>query len=130
MKIISMDKETGIMVKLQALVPEEKAEQFQAVCKRRGFTQEVVFGHLAMLFARLPEPMQGALDYALEDGEAFTAFMQAVDRVIAEAILARLPSLGRIPEVDELRGRIAALEESGPARQRQPGLRRAGGKST
>ncbi len=129
MKVISLESKMASGF-IQGDVPPELAERWDKASERLNAKKKDMVVTIAELFLRLPETTQATATIALRNDDVFAAFMQAVDRVIAEAILARLPSLGRIPEVGELRGRIAALEEKRRSRESRRGLRRGGEKST
>lgn len=110
---------------IQGDVPAELAERWDKASERLNAKKKDMVATIAELFLRLPDTIQATATIALRNDEVFAAFMQAVDRVIAEAILARLPSIGRIPEVADLRGRIAALEERQSIRKSPSGPHRA-----
>ncbi len=126
MKILPMTEEIG-QKKLQALVSEGTAEEFQVIIKKMGLTQEKALGFLVELYIRMPQPQQGTLSFALRDEPAFLAFMQAVDSVIGQAISSRLKNVGGPPEVEELRGRIAVLEGTSRSRRQRKVSRGEGG---
>ncbi len=128
MKVISLESKMASGF-IQGEVPPELAEAWDKASERLNAKKKDMVVTIAELFLRLPETTQATATIALRNDQVFATFMQAVDRVIAEAILARLPSVGTMPEVGALRARIDALEENEAARQRPSGLRRAGGKS-
>lgn len=117
-----MSDELNRKISIQGLVPEEIAAKFQAACKFHGLTQKEALGRMAELYVRLPPRQQGTLSVALRDDQAFADFMQAVNDVLADAILGRLPDVG--PSVAELRARVDAREAKSRPRQARRGSRR------